>query len=108
MFGILGIEGGWDSVISNGHRPILGPRHGLINMFINHTVSPLPYVVAWQPDIPYMLYISQQQLNSIWNQGSRLPHTDCFCLGCWYSFFIDNPSTLPSTEANTPWQLRPT
>lgn len=30
MFGIPGIEGGWDSVICNGHRPILGPRRGLI------------------------------------------------------------------------------
>lgn len=39
MFGTSGIEGGLDSVICNGHRSISGPRHGLINMFINHTVS---------------------------------------------------------------------
>lgn len=58
-----------------GHGSILGRRRGQINMLINNTVSPLAYVVTWQPDIPYMLYISQQQLNPIWDQGSRLPLT---------------------------------
>lgn len=114
IFGISGIEGEWDSVTCNGHRPILGPRRGLITHV--HQSHSQPFGLSNGLADRHSIYAAHllpatQLLNPIWNLQSRLPFTsNCslLLLGMLVSLFLDYPSTFPSREANTPWQIRPT